>query len=356
MFTDLIEEDGQAVQANQFLIVDDDTGAIIDPGGNLAFNELFMGMSKHFPPSKLAYVIASHADPDIIASLDRWMSTTKASLVISRVWERFAPHFTKVGKTENRVIGVPDSGGHLPLGRHELVLLPAHFMHSEGNFHFYDPVSRILFTGDLGVSMTSGAEARIPVTDLAAHIPRMEGFHRRYMVSNKILRLWVHMARQLDIAMLVPQHGAPIMGKKAISDFLDWIENLMCGIDLFDDRAYQIPTAHIDPVSRQMRPRAHSRQPSPAADMMAAYTALRQSRFCPRASRRNAAPPAATAAYTVRCSACQRLPSQRPNGPLERGGCQHGSTKKARNPTRMKGRLAMSRAISARSSPMSNQL
>ncbi|MBH2044496.1 MAG: MBL fold metallo-hydrolase, partial [Comamonadaceae bacterium] len=67
-------------------------------------------------------------------------------------------------------------------------------------------------------------------------------------------RLWVRMARQLDIAMLVPQHGAPIMGKKAINDFLDWIENLMCGIDLFDDRAYQIPTAHIDPVSRQLRP------------------------------------------------------------------------------------------------------
>jgi flavorubredoxin len=181
------------------------------------------------------------------------MTSTKADLVISRVWERFAPHFTKVGKTENRVIGVPDSGGHLPLGRHELVLLPAHFMHSEGNFHFYDPVSRILFTGDLGVSMMSGAEARVPVTDLKAHIPRMEGFHRRYMVSNKILRLWVRMARQLDIAMLVPQHGAPIMGKQAINDFFSWIENLMCGIDLFDDRAYQIPTGYIDPATRQMR-------------------------------------------------------------------------------------------------------
>jgi flavorubredoxin len=82
----------------------------------------------------------------------------------------------------------------------------------------------------------------------------MEGFHRRYMVSNKILRLWVAMARQLDIAMLVPQHGAPIMGKQAINDFFDWIENLKCGIDLFDDRAYQFPTAHIDPVTRQMRP------------------------------------------------------------------------------------------------------
>lgn len=252
MFTDLIEEDGQAVQSNQFLIVDDDTGAIIDPGGNLAYNELFLGMTRHFSPQKLSYIIASHADPDIIASLDRWLTSTRALLVISRVWERFVPHFTKVGKTDNRVIGVADGGGRLPLGRHELWLLPAHFMHSEGNFHFYDPVSRILFTGDLGVSMMSGAQAGRPVTSLKEHIPLMEGFHRRYMVSNKILRLWVRMARQLDISMLVPQHGAPIQGQKAIQEFFDWIENLMCGIDLFDERAYQLPTSRIDPVPKQI--------------------------------------------------------------------------------------------------------
>ena len=261
MFTDLMEEDGQAVQCNQFLIVDHGTGAVIDPGGNLAFNELFMGMAKHFAPQKLSYVIASHADPDIIASLDRWMTSTKATLVISRIWERFAPHFTKVGKTEDRVIGVPDSGGRLPLGRSELVLLPAHFMHSEGNFQFYDPISRILFTGDLGVSMTSGSEARKPVVQLAPHIARMESFHRRYMVSNKILRLWAKMVRKLDVQMLVPQHGAPIMGKKAIEEFYQWVEQLECGIDLFDEGHYQIPSAHIDPVTRQLR----AAPPAPAS-------------------------------------------------------------------------------------------
>ena len=254
MFTDLVEEDGQAVQANQFLIVDDDTGAVIDPGGNLAYNELYMGMLKHFPPQKLSYLLASHADPDIIASLDRWLSSTKALLVISRMWERFVPHFTKTGKTENRVIGVPDGGGRLPLGRHELWLLPAHFMHSEGNFQFYDPVSRILFTGDLGVSMMSGAQAAKPVTDFKAHIPLMEGFHKRYMVSNKIMRLWAQMARQLDISMIVPQHGAPIMGAQAISDFIHWMVGLTCGIDLFDDRAHQLPSATIDPVVGKARP------------------------------------------------------------------------------------------------------
>lgn len=253
MFTDLVDEDGQAVQSNQFLIVDHGVGAIIDPGGNLAYNELFLAMTRFFAPQNLSYLIASHADPDIIASLDRWMTSTRSKLVISRIWERFAPHFTKVGKTDDRVIGVPDAGGRLPLGKTELCLLPAHFMHSEGNFHFWDPVSRILFTGDLGVSMMNGTEARKPVTDLKAHIPRMEGFHRRYMVSNKILRLWVRMARQLDVEMLVPQHGAPIQGKKAIADFFDWIESLMCGIDLFDDRAYQLPTALIDTQENRTR-------------------------------------------------------------------------------------------------------
>jgi flavorubredoxin len=247
MFTDLVGADGQAVQANQFLVVDHDTGAVIDPGGNLAFNELYLGMTRHFSPHKLSYIVASHADPDIIASLDRWLTSTHAQLVISRVWERFVPHFTKVGKTEDRIIGVPDLGGRLPLGRSELWLLPAHFLHAEGNFHFYDPISRILFTGDLGVSMTTGREAQTPVRALAPHIPRMEAFHRRYMVSNKILRLWARMARQLDISMLVPQHGAPIEGAAAIADFFDWVESLMCGIDLFDDRAYQVPTALIDP-------------------------------------------------------------------------------------------------------------
>jgi len=227
--------------------VDHGTGAIIDPGGNLAFNELLMTMSRYFSPQKLSYLIASHADPDIIAALDRWLTSTPAKLVISRIWERFAPHFTKVGKTTGRVLGVPDSGGRLALGKSELWLIPAHFMHAEGNFHFYDPISKILFTGDLGVSMMSGEQARTPVTDLAAHIPLMIGFHRRYMAANKILRLWVQMVRPLEISMLVPQHGAPISGRKAVHEFLDWIETLACGVDLFDERAYQLPTERINP-------------------------------------------------------------------------------------------------------------
>ena len=245
MFSDLVEDDGDAVQANHFLLIDHGQGALIDPGGNMTFNELTLTMRKYMAPQDLHYLLASHADPDIIASLDRWMTASRADLVISRLWARFAPHFCKLGKTDKRIIAVPDAGGTLRLGKSDVVLLPAHFLHAEGNFQFYDPISKILFSGDLGVSLVSGAQASRPFGQLADALPHMEAFHRRYMVSNKILRYWASMVRTLDIEMIVPQHGSPIKGKPAVAQFIDWAEGLSCGNDLMTTSNYRVPDLPI---------------------------------------------------------------------------------------------------------------
>ncbi len=230
--------DAEAVQANQFLIVDDDTGAILDPGGNLAYNDLYVGMTNFFAPHKLSAIVASHADPDIIASLDRWMTATSARVYISSIWERFIPHFCKPGKTTGRVVGIPDRGMHIKVGKADLLAVPAHFMHSEGNFQFWDPASGILFSGDLGVSV--GVNPAQVVTDLGPHIARMEAFHRRYMVSGKVLKLWAQMVRDLPIRMIVPQHGCPMEGP-AVGQFIEWASQLNCGIDLLSARDYVVP-------------------------------------------------------------------------------------------------------------------
>ncbi len=241
MFSDLCADGGEGVQSNQFLIVNDDTGAIIDPGGNLAYSELYLGMTRHFAPSRLSAILASHADPDIIASLDRWMTATpSAKVYVSKLWERFVPHFCKPGKTTGRIVGVPDTGMHIPIGNCELIALPAHFLHAEGNFHFFDPISRILFSGDLGASMLPPRDCQQIVTDLNPLPPGMQAFHQRYMVSNKVLRMWAQMVRTLPIDMIVPQHGAPMKGP-AVKQFIDWVETLACGIDLMNQSDYTVP-------------------------------------------------------------------------------------------------------------------
>ncbi|GGI17202.1 MBL fold metallo-hydrolase [Oxalicibacterium faecigallinarum] len=241
MFSDLADEDGESVQSNQFLIVEGDNGILLDPGGVLTYNELYMAMSKYFPPKQLQYIFASHADPDIIASLPRWLNGSQTKLLISRIWSRFVPHFCPQGKTEDRIIALPDEGTLFPFGTTTFQILPAHFLHAEGNLQFYDPTSRILFSGDMGASMMKPEHAAAIVTDFDSHVPYMKGFHTRYMVSNKVCRYWAAMVREIDPEWIVPQHGAPMKGRQVITRFLDWIDTLDCGVDLMTRSMYMPP-------------------------------------------------------------------------------------------------------------------
>ena len=127
------------------------------------------------------------------------------------------------------------------LGQAKIIAVPAHFLHAEGNFHFYDPRSKILFTGDVGASLVDHLEAAKPVRDFDEHLQMMLGFHRRIMVSNKVCRLWVNMVRQLDVRMIVPQHGCRFEGREMVGRFLDWFEKLECGIDLVAQDNYRLP-------------------------------------------------------------------------------------------------------------------
>ncbi|MFP4131479.1 MAG: MBL fold metallo-hydrolase [Thiohalospira sp.] len=230
-----------SVQANQFLVVDHGRAALIDPGGNLTYNRLFMEVSQHFFVRHLDYVIASHQDPDIVASLNKWMVGTDARVIVPAIWARFIPHFANPGRTEGRLIPIPDAGMDIRLGESVLKALPAHFLHSEGNFHFYDPISRILFSGDVGAAMVDPEDLAEPVADFEAHRQYMEPFHRRYMNSNRACRFWVNMVRGLEVEAIVPQHGPHFRGREMVNRFLDWFEGLECGVDLMTQADYQVP-------------------------------------------------------------------------------------------------------------------
>lgn len=245
-FYDLVDDDrDHAVQANQFLVVDHGHGALIDPGGNMTYNALLMGMQQYISSRDLDYILASHADPDIIASVNKWFVTSHCRVLISQIWTRFVPHFTTGRDITGRIVGIPDAGTRIALGEAEIVALPAHFLHSEGNFQFYDPVSKILFSGDLGASIVGLDQAAEPVRDFDAHLPSMEAFHRRYMVSNKVCRLWARMVRQLDIEQIVPQHGRRFVGKAMVARFVDWVDALSCGVDLLEQTHFQVPVRSV---------------------------------------------------------------------------------------------------------------
>jgi len=226
------------VQANQYLIIHKGEGVLLDPGGHKVFSRLQSDIARFLPPKKIKYVFLSHQDPDIVASLNGWLLITDAKAYISKLWLRFLPHFGLERHVEERVIPIEDTGTRIDLNGCELIILPAHFLHSPGNLQVYDPCSKILFSGDLGASLN---QPYTVVENFEEHLKYMEGFHKRYMASNKVMKLWANMVKQLDIEIIAPQHGAIFKGKDMVNRFIEWVENLKCGVDLMDESIYSIP-------------------------------------------------------------------------------------------------------------------
>lgn len=228
---------GEGISTNQHVIVHGREAVLLDPGGTKLFPRVLAAMPGGTKGAKLRYIFCSHQDPDIVASLNGWLMSTEAQGLVAEVWRRFIPHFGSDKFVYDRVTGIPDEGMRLELGGSELLILPAHFLHSVGNFHVYDPISKILYTGDLGASI--GQEGR-EVTDFDDHVRYMVGFHRRYMASMVAMRAWVRMVRQLDVEIVAPQHGALFRGREMVTRFFDWCEGLECGPEVLED-LYRIP-------------------------------------------------------------------------------------------------------------------
>lgn len=228
---------GQMVQANQHVIVHKGQAMLLDPGGHKVYSGALAELSAYLPTSALQYIFFSHQDPDIVAAANGWMMITEARGLLSRLWLRFVTHFGIDELVMDRIDSIPDEGMKVDLGGCDLLILPAHFLHSAGNFQVYDPVSKILYSGDLGASL---GQTYTVVENFDDHIQYMEGFHRRYLASGKTLKLWAKMVRQLDIDMIAPQHGALLGKKDQVTRFIDWAENLSCGIDILDD-VYKLP-------------------------------------------------------------------------------------------------------------------
>ncbi len=206
---------------------------ILDPGGHKVYSRVLAATSQQLQGAKLKYLFLSHQDPDIVAAANGWLMTTDADAYISALWTRFVPHFGLDHLVLGRLKPIPDEGMVLTLGGARLVIVPAHFLHSPGNFQVYDPTSKILYSGDLGASV--GTEA-VEVTDFDAHLKYMEGFHRRYMSATTPRCAAGPPPRASSTSRSSRRStGRCFRGRAMVKRFIAWAEALPCGVDLFTD-------------------------------------------------------------------------------------------------------------------------
>ncbi len=223
------EAESGMIQTNQYLIVHNGKGTLLDPGGIHIFPKVVSNVTKYIDLSDIEYIFFSHQDPDVSSGIPMWLSVTNADIYISELWVRFLPHF---GISDlSRIKGIPDRGTRL--GSYEII--PAHLMHSPGNHVLFDSVSKILFNADIGAAVFSETERYLFIDsdNFQDHVRLMEGFHKRYMASSAVCRNYVNRIRSLSPVMIAPQHGGIFRGR-GVSMFLDWLSSLQCGSDIID--------------------------------------------------------------------------------------------------------------------------
>lgn len=226
MFARDPEKPEKIIDTNQYMIVNKESAILLDPGGIELFSAMLGCVVKEVPIDHIVHLFASHQDPDIISSLGLWdKALSSATLHSPWLWEGFIRHF---GMESIKFSPIPDEGSTLNLSGIEIQFIPAHYMHSSGNFSLYDPEAKILMSGDIGAALDK-QEAPFFVEDFDAHIPKMEYFHRRWMPSNKAKQQWIERVSSLDIDMMCPQHGGIFQGDD-IKRFLEWLDQLDVGI------------------------------------------------------------------------------------------------------------------------------
>jgi flavorubredoxin len=222
------EEDG--IRSNQYLIAHEGHGVLLDPGGFGVMPRVLAELLRYLRPDQIKAIFLSHQDPDIVGGISTWLELTECPVYVSKIWMRFLPHYGL--KDMSWFSGVPDEGMDCTLAPgFNLKIVPAHFLHSEGQINVYDPVSKILFTGDIGAAMLPMEKDDPYVDDFQSHLPYIAGFHKRYMCSNKAIRCWLANIADLEIDIIAPQHG-PVYRGAAVKEFLDWLKDLQCGVDL----------------------------------------------------------------------------------------------------------------------------
>ncbi|WP_317933500.1 MBL fold metallo-hydrolase [Halioxenophilus sp. WMMB6] len=220
------DKDQQIIDTNQYMIMAGGKALLLDPGGIELFAPMLAAVLREVPLAALEDLFASHQDPDIISSLGLWdQALPEARLHAPWLWEGFIRHF---GMNHIDYRPIPDEGGVIKVGGVEVQAIPAHYLHSSGNFHIYDPHAKVLMSGDVGAALEA-VNAPLFVDDFTAHTSKMKMFHQRWMPSNRAKQDWIDRVRKLDIELMAPQHGRVFKGDD-VKRFLDWFEALEVGV------------------------------------------------------------------------------------------------------------------------------
>ena len=216
---------GDPFQCHPYFIKNSDESILIDPGSMIEFDETIRKVKTIADIKSIKYIVLHHQDPDLAAAvpeieklIDRddllIVTHSRMSLLIKHYL--VTSNYYEIDKKDNMLL---TSTGL------KLDFLTTPYCHSPGAFVSYEPVSKILFSGDI----FGGIEKSWSFYADGTYFEKAKQFHQEYMPSKDIFNYALGKIEKLDIDLKAPQHGS-IIKKKYINKLIQNMKNLDCGL------------------------------------------------------------------------------------------------------------------------------
>ncbi len=218
-----IEND--SFQAHPYLILNGNESILVDPGSVLMYDELVRKIESLTSIKNIKYLIASHQDPDICASipeLEKLINRDDLRVVTHKRTAALIKHYG----IKSEYLYIDSINCELELfGSKTLKFIATPYAHAPGAFATYEENSKSLFSSDL-----FGAKNKFwSFYADENYFEDAKIFHENYMPSREILNYALNKIEVLDIEIILPQHGS-IIQKKYISELINKLKKLDCGI------------------------------------------------------------------------------------------------------------------------------
>ena len=216
-----------AFRCNCYLIVDGKEAIIVDPGNRRYFDLVRKRVEKIIPVENVSGVILCHQDPDVAASMVDWLDINPdLKIITSARTNVLLPHY---GKTDYSFYDISETYDYKFSSGRSLKFIEAPFLHFPGAITTFDNTAGFLFSGDIWAALD--LDWKLLVDDFDDHIIKLNLFHLDYMPGNIAARGYIRNIQNIRIDAILPQHGS-IIPQKYVQNALDYLNNLICGLDL----------------------------------------------------------------------------------------------------------------------------
>jgi len=225
-------DEKNGLHSNPYLIVEGDEAVLIDGGSRPDFSTVMMKILQiGIDPNQIVRLIYHHYDPDLVGSVSNFesiISNGELEVISQRQNNIFIQHYSV--KSKLSCINEMKNTWTFKSGR-TLRFINTPYSHSPGSFMTYDEKTKTLFSSDIFGAygfhwdlyieleekcIGCSSYEKCSIGHKICFVPGILKFHQMIMTSEKALHYALDQVKDLDVELIVPQHGSLIKGKDSI--------------------------------------------------------------------------------------------------------------------------------------------